>query len=205
MNTRSIVVLSAGLGQPSSTRLLADRLAGATSEQLAGQGIDAAIRVIEIRDLAHDIMNNLLTGFAPAPLTEALAALEAADGVIAVSPIFSTSYSGLFKSFIDVIDRDALTGKPVLLAATAGTARHSLAVDYAMRPLFTYLHADPVPTAVFAATADWGDKADTVGGGLPARIERGARELANRMAGTSAPVARKSEFEDYVPFGELLG
>ena len=102
--------------------------------------------MIELRDLAHDITNNLLTGFPSPKLAEAIDALTTADGVIAVTPIFSTSYSGLFKSFIDVIDPDALTDMPVLIAATGGTERHSLALDYAIRPLFAYLHAVVVPT-----------------------------------------------------------
>src|SRR5690606_35056118 len=100
---------------------------------------------------------------------------------IAVTPIFSTSYAGLFKSFIDVLDPDALTGKPVLIGANAGTARHSLAIDYAIRPLFTYLHAEPVSTGVFAASSDWGAGADEVTT-LSARVERGARELADAIA-----------------------
>ena len=101
--------------------------------------------------------------------------------MIAVTPIFSTSYSGLFKSFIDVLDPDALTGKPVLIGANAGTARHSLAIDYAIRPLFTYLHAEPVSTGVFAASSDWGGSGDQVAP-LGERVERGARELAEAIA-----------------------
>jgi hypothetical protein len=98
-----------------------------------------------------------------------------------VTPIFSTSYSGLFKSFIDVLDPDALTGMPVLIGANAGTARHSLAIDYAIRPLFAYLHADAVSTGVFAASSDWGGAADQVAP-LSARVEKGARELAEAVA-----------------------
>jgi FMN reductase len=130
-------------------------------------------------------MNNMLTGFAPKPLAETMEAVSAADALIAVTPIFSTSYSGLFKSFVDVLDRDALDGTPVLLGATAGTPRHSLAIDYAIRPLFTYLHAEPVPTGVFAAADDWGHGADTVAP-LQKRVDRGARELADAIAGRGA-------------------
>ena len=85
-------------------------------------------------------------------------AVAAADGLIVVSPIFSASYSGLFKSFFDVLDPAALDGKPVLIAATGGTERHSLVLDHALRPLFSYLHAVVVPTGVFAATSDWGSR-----------------------------------------------
>ncbi|MDA4894814.1 NAD(P)H-dependent oxidoreductase, partial [Streptomyces sp. MS2A] len=162
MDARRIAVVSAGLSNPSSTRMLADRLAAETAKALAERDIEVSVDVIELRDLAHDITNNLLTGFAPPALETAINTVVSADAVIAVTPIFSTSYSGLFKSFIDVLDPDALTGTPVLIGANAGTARHSLAIDYAIRPLFTYLHAEPVPTGVFAASSDWGANADDV-------------------------------------------
>ncbi|BDZ38579.1 FMN reductase [Microbacterium suwonense] len=172
MTERRIAVISSGLSNPSSTRMLADRLLAATVAALTEQGVRAQSDVIELRDLAHDITNNLLTGFAPAPLEEVINRVVSADAIIAVTPIFSTSYAGLFKSFIDVLDPDSLTGKPVLLGANAGTTRHSLAIDYAIRPLFTYLHAEPVSTGVFAASSDWGGSADEVAP-LSARVERG--------------------------------
>jgi FMN reductase len=136
--------------------------------------------VIELRDLAHDITNNLLTGFPAPKLQAAIDSLSTADGAILVTPIFTTSYSGLFKSFIDVLDPDALAGLPVLIGATGGTERHSLALDYAMRPLFTYLHAVVAPTSVYAASSDWGS-VDAAAGGLPERIDRAATELATLM------------------------
>ena len=102
----------------------------------------------------------------------------AADGLIAVTPIFSASYSGLFKLFFDLVDRDGFAGKPVLIAATGGTARHSLAVEHAMRPLFAYLNAAVVATGVYAATEDWGRGGDDADGSLVERIDRAAGELA---------------------------
>jgi len=176
--TRKLVVVSAGLSQPSSTRLLADRLTTATVDRLKEQGVEVSVEVIELRDLAHDITNNLLTSFAGPKLAKAITALTEADGLIAVSPIFTTSYSGLFKSFIDVIEPTALTDLPVLMGATGGTERHSLALDYAMRPLFSYLHAVVTPTSVYAASSDWGHGADAGATALPDRISRGASELA---------------------------
>jgi len=179
MNQRSLVVISAGLSQPSSTRLLADQLSAAAVNAAAAKNIELQVRVVELRDLAHDIANNLLTGFPPAALKEATDAVAAADALIAVTPIFTASYSGLFKSFIDVLEKDTLAGKPVLIAATAGTARHSLALEHALRPLFAYLHAVVLPTAVFAATDDFG--ADSADGTLRSRITRAAGELAGEL------------------------
>ncbi|KAJ1683957.1 hypothetical protein LUZ63_020824 [Rhynchospora breviuscula] len=189
--------------------MLADRLVAATVRDLAELGIDARADVFELRDYAHEITDNLLTGFAPAALESMINTVVSADALIAVTPIFSTSYSGLFKSFIDVLDPDALTGTPVLLGANAGTARHSLAIDYAIRPLFTYLHAEPVPTGVFAASSDWGGAADQVAP-LGNRVDRGARELAEAVARREAQVAADPFDPDtYLgegrSFGHLLG
>jgi len=199
MTTRKLVVVSAGLSRPSSTRLLADRLAAATVA--AGGDIAFDVRVVELRDLAHDIANHLLTGFPPPALKDALTAVEAADALIAVTPIFSGSYSGLFKSFFDVLDKDALADKPVLIAATAGTARHSLALEHGLRPLFAYLRAVVVPTAVFAAADDWG--ADSADGLLRSRITRAAGELIRELR-HRAPAEVHDPFALTVDFEDLL-
>ncbi len=202
MSTRRIAVITAGLSQPSSTRLLADQLAAATDRALRLQGEQVAVEVIELRDLAHDLTNNLLTGFPNGELTQAIDTVVHADGVIAVTPIFSASYSGLFKTFFDVLDADSLAGTPVLVAATAGTARHSLALDFALRPLFAYLKAVVVPTAVFAATEDFGTRSGA-GSPLADRVDRAARELADLVVGRPGrgPV---DPFENPTPFAELL-
>jgi len=198
---KRIVVVSAGLSNPSSTRMLADRLLGATIDELRGRGIAAEGRTIELRDHAHAITDHLLTGFAPKALAADLDELAAADALIVVTPIFTTSYSGLFKTFVDILDRDAVEGKPVLIGATAGTPRHSLAIDYAIRPLFTYLHTRPVPTGVFAASSDWGAEADSVAP-LQARVERGARELADAIAGSPASAPAADPFDPASYLGE---
>lgn len=193
-----IAVVSAGLSQPSSTRLLADRLAEAAGRHLEGAPEPTEIRVIELRGLAVDIANNLVTGFPSPALKEALDTVATADGVIAVTPIFTASYSGLFKSFFDVLDNTALQGAPVLIAATGGTARHSLALEHALRPMFTYLRAVVVPTAVYAASEDWGA---TSGDGLAARIDRAAGELATLV---SRVPAKPRAVEQLIPFEQQL-
>ena len=129
MTTRALAVVSAGLATPSSTRLLADRLATATVAALRERSEDATVEVVELRTHARDLADHLVTGFANGPLRAAIDTVVGADGLIAVTPVFSASYSGLFKTFFDVLDKDSLTGTPVLLGATAGTARHSLVIE----------------------------------------------------------------------------
>lgn len=195
-----LVVLSAGLSDPSSTRLLADRLSAAVVDRLDGP---ADVEVVELRRLAHPLADRLVTGFAGTELAAALEAVRGADALIAVTPVYAASYSGLFKTFVDVLERDALDGTPVLVAATGGTARHSMVLDHALRPLFTHLRATVLPSGVFAATDDFGDA------GLEARVERAAAELAAALspgAGPRRPRERslQAELAEPTPFEELL-
>ena len=193
-----VVVVTAGLSNPSSTRILADQLAAATAAALAAGGVAVDVDVVELRDLAHAITDNLLTGFPSGDLAHAVAAVASADAVIAVTPVFSASYSGLFKSFFDVLGPGTLDGTPVLMAATAGTARHSLVLEHALRPLFSYLHASPTSTAVFAAAEDFGSR------GLTDRVDRAAGELADAVL-RRPRLHAADPFEDVTPFEDLLG
>ncbi|WIX88079.1 FMN reductase [Amycolatopsis sp. DG1A-15b] len=190
-----LAVVTAGLSVPSSTRLLADRLAAAT---VAAAGEPVSVSVVELRDVALDITKNLLTGFPSPQLRTAIETVTGADALIAVTPVFTAGYSGLFKSFFDVLDADSLVGKPVLLAATGGTERHSLVLDYQLRPLFGYLKADPVATGVYAASSDWGS--GEASGALQRRIEKAGAELASLAEGRPAA----SGEPDFVPFEQLL-
>jgi FMN reductase len=196
MTTR-IAVISAGITEPSSTRLLADRLTEAVVRAIPG---DVVVEVVEVREVAHDLTNNVLTGFASPQLQARLDAIVEADGVIVSTPIYSASYSGLFKMLVDVLPKDSLRGRPVLLGATGGTARHSLAIDHALRPLFAYLGALVAPTAVFAASEDWGS---VEAGRLGERIDRAGSAFAQLVAGGS-PTRAPDPFDDVTPFAALL-
>jgi len=208
--TFTVAVVSAGISEPSSTRLLADRLSKAVVDQLHSAGQDVLLEVVELRPLAHALADNLLTGFPSGDLEAAISTVTNADAVVAVTPVFSASYAGLFKLFFDVLDKDALAGTPVLIGATAGTARHSLALEHAVRPLFTYLRAVVVPTGVFAATEDFGARGNSLAG----RIERAATELVALLApraegrdgdSTRGGATRPADpFDDVVPFDRLL-
>ncbi len=203
-SARSLVVVSAGLGQPSSTRLLADRLVAATERHLRDAGVDPRVEVVELRDHAQDLTNHLLTGFPSPKLQAAIDGVLGADGLIAVSPIFSASFSGLFKLFFDIVERDGLAGMPTLIGATGGTARHSLALEHALRPLFAYLNAATVATGVYAAADDWGSAGIPADGSLVKRIDRAGRELASAIA-ARPPRTRRDAYPDPVPFEQLLG
>lgn len=198
----TISVVSSGLRKPSSTRLLADQLVAASERAFHEQGVDVSIDVVELRDHAADLANNLLTGFPSPALRAVVDGVVGADGLIAVTPIFTASYSGLFKTFFDVLDEGSLAGRPVLLGATGGTERHSLAIDQAMRPLFAYLRALPVPTGVYAASSDWGSSAEGQEA-LSSRVARAAGEFAELVI--ASPRRDESGLDQSLPFEQLLG
>lgn len=214
--TRRIVALTAGLSTPSSTRLLTDQIVAAARSAVSARGEALEVEVIELRELATDLAQMMASGGMPTgALDRARDQVAAADGLIAVTPVFTASYSGLFKMFVDALDPDALTGKPVLIAATAGTPRHSLVLDHAMRPLFGYLRAVVLPTGIFAATSDFGSDAAEMG----PRIRRAAEELAAQVVAEPTAVGgfaqevdavhgtahRPSQVDEQVtPFAELL-
>ncbi|HEX5995377.1 MAG TPA: FMN reductase [Jiangellales bacterium] len=202
MTTRTLAVVSAGLRKPSSTRLLADQLAAGAERAFGQRSIQPVLDVIELREHAQDLANNLLTGFPSAGLRSTVDRVLSADCLIAVTPIFTASYSGLFKMFFDVLEDGSLAGKPVLLGATGGTERHSLAIDHAMRPLFAYLRALVVPTGVYAASSDWGTT-EQGQQALAERVERAASELADLVL-SAGKAAGRDRFDEPVPFEQLL-
>ena len=214
-DVRRVVVVSAGLADPSSTGLLADLLSQATTRAADARGTAVEVVRIDLRALAHGLTDALLTGFASGDVAEAQAQVAAADAVVAVTPVFSASYNGLFKTFFDVLEQGALDGVSVLVGATAGTARHSLVLDHALRPLFAYLRAVVLPTGVFAASEDWagegagGTAGRTGGSALRSRIDRAAGELVDHLAGPRPRAERLDQFDRDVAamgsFEDLLG
>lgn len=166
---KTVVVVSAGVGVPSSTRLLGDAIA----KSINSQESDFKIIAVELREHAISIANAMTSGFTNPELSEIVQQVEKADILIAVTPVFKASYSGLFKSFFDILDNNALEGKTVILGATGGSPRHSLVIDMAIRPLFAYLRANVVPTGVYAAPEDWSERY------LTDRIDAAAKEALN--------------------------
>lgn len=201
---RRIVTVSAGTSDPSTTRMLADRLGRAALTRLTERGVRATLTTLDLRTIAHDLLDTMLTGVRSTAAEEAMDAVRGADGLVVTTPVYSGSYSGLLKMFLDVLDRGAIDGTPVLLSATGGTPRHSLAIDYALRPLVAYLRASAMPTAVYAATDDWSGGSGGPGGpDLAGRIVRAGDELAHAVAG-SAPRRATDEFDEVPDFSSML-
>ena len=199
----TLAVVTAGLREPSSSRLLADQLDAAVRAQLAASGNATSSTVLELRPLGRAVMDALLTGFASEPLEAAFETVASADGLIAVTPAFNASFSGLFKSFFDVLPEETLSGMPVLIGATGGTERHSLVLEHALRPMFSYLHAIVSPTSVYAATDDFGG--GSRGNSLRHRIERAAADYARLLTSCGTRERRDVFGEELASMERLLG
>lgn len=203
--TRTLAVVTAGISTPSGSRTLGDGLATATvaaARQITGMDTPLEVEVIELRPLATELALATTQPAASTPrVDEARRIIAAADGLIAISPVFQGSYTGVFKMFFDALDVDALRDVPTLIGATGGSVRHLAILDYAMRPLLSFMHANVLPMAIFQATADFGT-AD--GLRLASRIEAAGAQLAaaifatHAITGTSNP-ASDTEAEPATP------
>ncbi|GAA3390633.1 CE1759 family FMN reductase [Cryptosporangium minutisporangium] len=187
----SVVVVTAGTSDPSSTRLLADRTAQRIGALAARRGNSVTVQVIDLRQLATEITTAMVSQLVGAKLQAAITALGEADGIVASTPVYKAGASGLFTSFFQVLDNDLLIAKPVVLAATAGTARHALVIDDQLRSLFAYLRTTTVPTSLFASTEDWNDPA------LNKRVDRAALELVVLMESGFADEIRGASWKSY--------
>lgn len=197
-----ITILSGGLRVPSSTRLLADHIGEALTTEAEREGVPPTIHVVELRTLARNITDAMLTGYPSEELEAAFTTLNQSDGLVAVTPAFNASFSGLFKSFFDVLPEEILTDMPVLIAATGGTERHSLVLEHAMRPMFSYLHALVSPTGIYAATSDFG--AQSASNSLDKRITRATSDFTRLLHSCGPRQPRDSWSDELASMKNLL-
>jgi FMN reductase len=198
----TLAIVSGGLREPSSTRLLADRIDTALRAELSKAGIEASSTIVELRPLGRAIIDAMLTGYPSADLEEAFETIRSADGLVAVTPAFNASYSGLFKSFFDVLPEETLADMPVMMAATGGTERHSLVLEHAMRPMFSYLHAVVSPSGVYAATGDFGGEQGSPS--LSRRIDKAASDFTRLLVSCGLRARRDAWDEELSAMEQLL-
>jgi FMN reductase len=130
----SVLIIS---GSPSATSRT-ERLAASVAARIGAKGVRASL--LDVRDLpAEDLLH---ARFDSPAIVEATARVAAADGVVVATPVYKAAYSGLLKTFLDVLPQLGLRGKVVLPLATGGSTAHVLAIDYALRPVLSSL--DPL-------------------------------------------------------------
>ncbi len=146
MPKANIVAISGSPSPQSRTRVVLEDVVQAVAER-----VDALVDVIDIGEIADLLGPTKLRPEAPAEIERLLQAVERSDLILAASPVYKGSYSGLFKHFIDMIDHRALEGRPVGLIATGGGDRHALVIEHQLRPLFGFFNARTLPTGVYVA------------------------------------------------------
>ena len=107
-NAFSLVVINAGTSDPSTTRMLADRVAGRVAALAAERGERVTVSVVDLREIATEVSTALVSQLTGPGLEKAIAALGQADGIVAATPVYMAGASGLFTSFFDVLDKDLI-------------------------------------------------------------------------------------------------
>ena len=171
--------------------MLADRAISRTIALGKERGIPVEGRVINLRDIATDIVTALTTRHVSPALEEASDLLRDASAIIAATPVYKAGASGLFTAFFQALDNDLLIGTPVLLAATAGSPRHSLVVDDQLRGLFSYLRTVTVPTSLVSSPDDWNSSE------FGTRVDRAATELLALVEGGFRTRVRDGAWDHY--------
>lgn len=185
-----VVAISGSVNRPSKSRALAESIAAAALSRIdldvetydlldAGPGLGAAFARKELSPTAAAIID----------------AVESADAIIAVSPVYKGSYTGLFKHLFDFVSPTSLVNKPVVIGATGGGHRHGLVVEHQLRPLFGFFSALTVPTSVYASDHEFRD-------GLPfdptviERVDLAGAQLAALLLSrvTTKPSERAPKF-----------
>jgi FMN reductase len=149
-NRLNVVAVSGGLQRPSRTLAVVEGLLAALGDALP---IDT--HLVELGQIAPRLAGAVLRAQLPADVEAHIKAIESADLIIAASPVYRASYTGLFKHLFDLVHHEALFDVPVLLAATGGSERHALVIDHQLRPLFSFFQARTLPIGVYASDADF--------------------------------------------------
>lgn len=137
---------------------------------------------IEMADAAPLIFSSLARAQTSAAGEAVVRSVETADALIVATPVYRASYTGALKHLFDLVNHEALIGKPVILAATGGSHLHGLVTEHQLRPLLGFFSALTVPTAIYATEADF-DGYSLTNAAVTDRIDRAADELARLIAG----------------------
>lgn len=176
----TVVSITAGHAEASSTNRLGRQLGQRAADRLGTTSVE-----LELRTFAEAIIRALVHRTDEPSVLAGIEAVRAADALVVVTPTVNASFSGLLKSFLDVLPPDSLRGLPTAIAATGGTKRHTLVLDQSVRPMLAYLRAVVLPSALFVTADEW-DGAEPVAD-LSVRMDLVADELALFARATQPP------------------
>jgi len=178
------VVVSGSSSAPSKTLLLGQRILEAVASEVPVDG-----HVIDIAEVGSDLGRALARRDLSPAAERALQHVEAAEILIAATPVYRGSYTGHFKHLFDLVDQNALIDTPVILAATGGSDKHCLVVEHQLRPLFGFLQSYTVPVGVYASHADF-ENGELKSPIVLARIVTAARQAVSLVRSKAARIER---------------
>lgn len=174
-----IVGFSGNWTRPSRTRTLVQ----ATLDAVAARGL-GHVELIDLVDAGPALLQTMDRAKAAPEVERVLSAIVSADALVVGSAVHKGSYPGLFKHVFDLFDKEALSGKPVVLTASGAAPGHASVIDYHLRPLFLALDACVATRGVYALTDDFASP-ETPTAALLARVERSVDELARLLRGAA--------------------
>ena len=191
----NILLLAGSPSTPSrSTRLLhhvGERLA-----LLGHRYVKLQVRDLPAQPLLH-------ADFGNAELRTARELVLGADAVVISTPVYKAAYSGILKSFLDLLPQDGLSGKLVLPLATGGSQSHMLALDYGLRPVLSALDAKHVLPSIYATDQqiNWSaEEGLLLDPAIARRVADGIENLSASLIALSE--AGLNEFES-IPFSSV--
>lgn len=149
---------------------------------------------LAVRDLPPE---DLLYGRYDSPaIVQSAALLNQARAVIIATPVYKAAYSGVLKTFLDLLPQRALAGKLVLPIATGGSPVHMLAIDYALRPVLTALGAQHTLQGIYITDSQiqLGDEIPNLDPAVAERLDSALQYLVQELVGveTFPPAQRLS-------------
>lgn len=191
-NRLKVTAVSGSYKIPSRTTAIIEELT-----QRLGKQIPVDLHLIELSNIAPDLVASFNPADLPISIQEDIQAIENADLLIVATPVYRASYTGLFKHLFDLVNYESLIDVPVLLAATGGSERHALIIDHELRPLFSFFQALTLPVGVYGTEADFVNyklNNPVLSARIDLAIERALpllkhRELTNKLASAKLAIA----------------
>lgn len=137
----NIVIISGSPTQASRSYAISSYV----KKLLSNQGHQ--VHHINVRDLPPEDL--IYANFKSPAINHALAQIDQAQAVIVISPVYKASYTGVLKTFFDLIPEKGLTNKIILPIANGGSIAHLLSLEYAFHPLFSILNSQEILTGVY--------------------------------------------------------
>jgi FMN reductase len=177
--TLRIAVVNGSPNERSKTAALAELITDGIAEL-----VPVSVHRVDVYRLGPGFTGTSSRPDAPADIESELRAAEDADVLVAATPVFRGSYSGLFKHFFDLIDQYALANKLVVLAATGGSDRHALVIEHELRPLFGFFQAAVLPVGFYVNAGDF-DGTTVLNAEVYSRIKVGLGDVLSRLQSIS--------------------